>query len=75
VEGFNRRTSCIRPDVQLRVRPLGSQRVQAAFGGPGQVAAQIGFAVLPGGAFDAGEVGGYCQPQPVIERLRRNAGH
>jgi hypothetical protein len=38
------------PDVQLQVRPLGGQRVQAALGAPGQVAAQVGFGVLAGGA-------------------------
>jgi hypothetical protein len=28
------------------MRPLGSQWVQAAFGAPGQVAAQVGFGVF-----------------------------
>ncbi len=59
------------PDVQLEVRPLRGQRVQAVLGAPGQVAAQVGFGVLAGGALEAGQVGGYCQPQPVGERLRR----
>jgi hypothetical protein len=41
------------PDVQLQVRPLGGQRVQAALGAPGQVAAQVGFGVLAGWALEA----------------------
>jgi hypothetical protein len=53
------------------MRPPGGQRVQTAFGAPGQVAAQVGFGVLAGGALEAGEVGRYCQSQPVGERLRR----
>jgi len=59
------------PDVQLQVRAPGGQRVQAALGAPDQVAAQIRFSVLAGCALEAGQVGGYCQPQPVSERLRR----
>ena len=50
------------------------QRVQAALGAPGQVAAQVRFGVLTGGALEAGQVGGHCQPQPVGERLRRIGG-
>jgi hypothetical protein len=41
------------PDVQLQVRPPRGQRVQAAFGAPGQIAAQVGFGVLAGGALKA----------------------
>jgi len=33
-------------DVQLQVRPLGGQRIQAAPGAPGQVAAQVRFSVV-----------------------------
>jgi hypothetical protein len=62
------------PDVQLQVRPLGGQRVQAALGAPSKVAAQVGFGVLAGGALEAGQVGSHCQSQPVGERLRRIAG-
>ena len=62
------------PDVELEVRPLRDQRVQAALGAPGQVAAQIGFGVLARGALKAGQVGSHCQPQPVSERLRRIGG-
>ena len=40
-EGLNRRISCIHRMVQLQVRPLGVQLVQAAFRAPGEVAAQI----------------------------------
>ena len=36
------------PDVQLQVRPLRGQRVQAVFSAPGQVAAQVRFGVLTG---------------------------
>ena len=56
------------PDVQLQVRPPGGQRVQAARGAPGKVAAQVRFGVLPGGAFEAGQVRGHCQPQPVSKQ-------
>jgi hypothetical protein len=59
-----------RPDVQLQVRPPGSQRVQSLLGAPGQVAAQVRFGVLAGGALEAGKVGSHCQPQPVSEWLR-----
>ena len=65
------------PDVQLQVRPLRGQRVQAMLGAPGQVAAQVGFGVLAGGALEAGQVGSHCQPQPVSERrqgIRRYGG-
>jgi Arc/MetJ family transcription regulator len=55
------------PDVQLEVRPLG-ERVQAALGAPGQIAAQVRFGVLAGGALEAGQVGSHCQPQLVSER-------
>ena len=40
------------PDVQLQVRAPGGQRVQAPFRAPGQVAAQVGFGVLVGGALE-----------------------
>jgi hypothetical protein len=62
------------PDVQLQVRPPGSQRVQAALGAPRQVTAQVGFGVLAGGALEAGQVGSHRQPQPVGERRRRIGG-
>jgi hypothetical protein len=58
-------------DVELQLRPLRDQRVHLAVGVPGQVAAQIGFGVLAGGAPKAGQVGSHCQRQPVGERLRR----
>jgi len=41
------------PDVWLKVGPLGGQRIQAALGAPGQVAAKVGFGVLAGGAREA----------------------
>jgi hypothetical protein len=63
------------PDVQLQVRTLGAQRVQAVLGAPGQVAAQVRFGVLAGGALEAGQVGSYCQPQPVGERRQRFGRH
>jgi hypothetical protein len=63
-----------RPDVQLQVRPLRGQRVQAVLGAPGQVAAEIRIGVLAGGAFEAGQVRGHRQPQPVGERPGRITG-
>ena len=63
-----------RPDVELEVRALGGQRVQAALRGPCEVAAEIGFGVLAGGALEAGQLGSYRQPQPIGERLRRIGG-
>jgi len=59
------------PDVQLQMRPLGGQRIQAPLGAPGQVTAQVGFGVLAGGALEPGQVGRYCQPQLVSERCER----
>jgi len=56
------------------VRPLRGERVQAVLGAPGKVTAQVGFGVLAGGALEAGQVGGHCQPQPVGERFRRIGG-
>jgi hypothetical protein len=31
---------------------------------------QVGFGVRAGGALEAGQVGSYCQTQPVGERLK-----
>jgi len=62
------------PDVELEVRPLRGQRVQAALGTPSQVAAQIGCGVLARGALRAGQVGSHCQRQPVSEWLRMIGG-
>jgi hypothetical protein len=56
------------------VRALGGQRVQAALGAPCEVAAEIRFGVLAGGALEAGQVGSYRQLQPIGERLRRIRG-
>jgi hypothetical protein len=50
------------PDVQLQVRALRGERVQAVLGAPGEVAAQVRFGVLAGGALEAGQVGSHCQP-------------
>jgi hypothetical protein len=61
------------PDVQLQVRPTGGQRVKAALGAPGQVAAQVRFGVLTGGALEAGQVGGHRQPQ-LVSVWRRKIG-
>jgi hypothetical protein len=68
-EGLNRRISCI--DVQLQVRPLRGERVQAVPGAPGQVAAQAGSGAVAGDAREAGQAGGHCQPQPAGERRWR----
>ena len=62
------------PDVPLQVRPLRGQRVQAALGAPGQIAAQVRFGVLARGALEAGQVASHCQPQPVSEWLSRIGG-
>ena len=62
------------PDVQLQVRPVGGQRVKAPLGAPGQVAAQVRFGVLTGGALEAGQVGGHRQPQLVSEWRRKMGG-
>ena len=43
-------------------------------GAPGKVAAQVGFGVLARAALEAGQIGSYCQPQRVGERLRRIGG-
>ena len=56
------------PDGQLQVRAARDQRVQVAFGAPGQIAAQIGFGVLTGGALETGQVGGSCEPQLISDR-------
>jgi hypothetical protein len=56
------------PDVQLQVRTAGGQWVQAAPGGPGQIATQVRFGVLPGWAGEPGQVGGHCQAHLVSER-------
>jgi hypothetical protein len=56
------------PDVQLQVRPPRGQWVQAALGALGQVAAQVGFSAITGGACEAGQVGSNCQSQPVGKR-------
>jgi hypothetical protein len=57
------------------VRTLGGQRVQAVPGAPGQVAAQVRFGVLAGGALEAGQVRSRCQPQPVSERHQGIGGY
>ena len=56
------------PDIQLQVRAADSQRVQAAFSAPGQVAAQVGLGVVAGGALETGQVGGHREPQLISER-------
>ena len=56
------------PDVQLQVRAACGQRVQAMFRGPGQEAAQVGFGVVTGGAFETGQVGSHREPQLISER-------
>jgi hypothetical protein len=50
------------------VRSLRGQRVQAALGAPGQMAAEVRFGVLARGALEAGQVGSHCQTQLVSER-------
>jgi len=62
------------PDVQLQVRPPGSQWIQAALCAPGEVAAQVGFGVLAGGALEPGQVGSHGEPQPVSYRHKAIGG-
>ena len=45
-----------------------SEGVQVALGAPGEIAAQIGVGVDSGGALEPGEIGAYCEPQPVSMR-------
>ena len=63
------------PDVQLQVRAVGGQRVQAVLGAPGQVAAQVGFGAVAGDAREAGQAGSHRQPQPAGERRQRVGRH
>jgi hypothetical protein len=56
------------PDKQLQVRAPGQERVQAALGAPGEIAAQIGVRVVSGGALEPGKIGSYCEPQPISMR-------
>ena len=54
------------------IRPYGYaiwEHIQAELDAPGEVAAQVGFGVLSGGSSEAGQVEGYCQPQPVSKPL------
>src|SRR5579859_6860880 len=62
---LNRRISCIHPDAQLQVRPPGGQRVQAALGAPGKVAAQIRLGVLALATLEAGQVGDLTVASPA----------
>jgi hypothetical protein len=55
------------PDAQLQMRATRGQRVQTVVRTQGQVAAQVGFGVVPAGAFESGEVGGYRQPKLISE--------
>jgi len=41
-------------DVQLQVRALGDQRIQAAVGAPGEVATQVRVGVITGWALEPG---------------------
>jgi hypothetical protein len=59
------------PDIQLQVRAPRGQRVQAAFGAPGQVAAQVGLGVLAGGTLETGQIGRHCQPQLISDLHQR----
>jgi hypothetical protein len=63
------------PDVQLRVRAPGGQRIQAAPGAPGREAARAGFGVIAGGALETGQVCSRCPPQLISERHRTIGGH
>lgn len=53
------------------MRAARGERVQAAFCAPGQVAAQVGLGVIPGGALETGQVRRDRQPQLISERRQR----
>jgi hypothetical protein len=73
VEGLNRRISCIHRMYSSRCGLLAASGSRP-LGAPGQVAAQVRFGVLTGGAFEAGQVGGHRQPQLVSEWRRKIGG-
>ena len=50
------------------MRAPGQERVQAALGAPGEIAAQIGAGVVSGGGLEPGKIGGHCEPQPISMR-------
>ena len=50
------------------MRAAGSQWIQAAFGAPDQVAAQVGCSVFAGGTFKTGQVSSHSQPQLISNR-------
>jgi hypothetical protein len=58
------------PDVQLQVRTPRSKGILATFRAPGEVAAQAGLSVIPGGAVEAGQLRCDRQPQLTGERHR-----
>jgi hypothetical protein len=49
-------------------RAPGQEGIQAAFGTPGEIAAQVGVGVVSEGALEAGEIGGHCEPQRISMR-------
>jgi hypothetical protein len=51
--------------LRQTIRPPGGQWVQAALGAPGEIAAQVRFGVLSGGALEPGQITGHGQPQLV----------
>src|SRR5262249_57266692 len=53
---------------QRQMRAAGSRWIQAAFGAPDQVAAQVGCSVSAGGTLETGQVGSHCQPQLISNR-------
>jgi hypothetical protein len=53
---------------ELQMRAPGQERIQAAFGTPGEIAAQIGVGVVSGGALEPGKIGCHREPQPIIMR-------
>ena len=47
------------------MRAPGQERVQAALGAPGEIAAQIGVGVVSGGTLEPGKIGSHREPQPI----------
>jgi hypothetical protein len=50
------------------MRAPGQERIQAAPGAPGEIAAQIGAGMISGSALEPGKIGSRGEPQPVSMR-------
>jgi hypothetical protein len=52
-----------------------SRRPRTLLGAPGQIAAEVRFGALTGGALEVGQIGSHCQTQLVSERRQRIRRH